>query len=79
VISLKAAIPYYASLVVKVKRVMTDNGSSQIFCFPQSLQAPRLKHIRTKPYTPKNQRQGRALHPDQPARASLFQCQQHFK
>ena len=25
----------------------------QIFCLPQSLQAPPLKHIRTKPYTPK--------------------------
>lgn len=51
---LKAAIAYYASLGVTVTRVMTDNGScyrSQLF--REALHRSRLKHIRTKPYTPR--------------------------
>ena len=51
---LKAAIAYYASLGVKVERVMTDNGSCYHKPSPsESLQALGLRHIRTKPYTPK--------------------------
>ena len=50
---LNAAVAYYASLGVTIERVMTDNGS----CY-QSFATPRckrlgLKHLRTKPYTPK--------------------------
>jgi transposase InsO family protein len=51
---LKAAIAFYASLGVKVQRVMTDNGSCyKSFAFAQACKRLRLKHIRTKPYTPK--------------------------
>ncbi len=51
---LKAAVAYYASLGVKVSRVMTDNGSCyKSFSFRDACKALRLKHIRTKPYTPK--------------------------
>jgi transposase InsO family protein len=51
---LKAAIAYYASLGVKVSRVMTDNGSCYISGdFRKACADLGLKHIRTKPYTPK--------------------------
>ena len=51
---LKAAVAYYASLGVKVQRVMTDNGSCYVsFAFARACRRLGLKHIRTKPYTPK--------------------------
>jgi transposase InsO family protein len=51
---LSAAIAYYASLGVKVQRVMTDNGACyKAFAFRDACQQLGLRHIRTKPYTPK--------------------------
>lgn len=51
---LKAAVAYYASLGVKVERVMTDNGSCyRSRAFAKACKKLGLKHIRTKPYTPK--------------------------
>ena len=51
---LKAAVAYYRSLGVTPQRVMTDNGScyrSKVFA--KACKKLKLKHIRTKPYTPK--------------------------
>ena len=51
---LKAAVAYYASLGVKVERVMTDNGSCyKSFAFRRACVRLGLRHIFTKPYTPK--------------------------
>ena len=51
---LKAALAYYASLGITVTRVMTDNGPCyKAFTFPDACKDLALKHIRTKPYTPK--------------------------
>jgi transposase InsO family protein len=51
---LKAAVAYYASLGVRVERVMTDNGSCyKSFAFRRACKRLGLRHIRTKPYTPK--------------------------
>jgi transposase InsO family protein len=51
---LKAAVAYYKSLGVTVTRVMTDNGSCyRAFAFRDACRDLGLKHIRTKPYTPK--------------------------
>jgi len=51
---LKAALAYYESLGIKVERVMTDNGSCyKSFAFRSLCKRLGLKHIRTKPYTPK--------------------------
>jgi len=51
---LKAAVAYYASLGVTVARVMTDNGSCyRSRAFAAACSDLGLKHIRTKPYTPK--------------------------
>ena len=51
---LKAAIAYYESLGIKVERVMTDNGSCyKAFAFRRLCKRLGLRHIRTRPYTPK--------------------------
>ena len=51
---LKAALAYYASLGVVVSRVMTDNGSCyRSKAFRKACAEAGLRHIRTRPYTPK--------------------------
>jgi transposase InsO family protein len=51
---LKAAVAYYKSLGIKVERVMTDNGPCyKSFAFRDACIDLGIKHIRTKPYTPK--------------------------
>ncbi len=51
---LSAAIAYYASLGIAVTRVMTDNGSCYISkAFARACRKLGLKHIRTRPYTPR--------------------------
>ncbi len=52
--ALKAALAWYATMGITVERVMTDNGSCyKSFAFRDACKALGLKHIRTKPYTPK--------------------------
>lgn len=54
VVFLKAALAYYESLGIKVERVMTDNGSCyKSFAFRRACKRFGLRHIRTRPYTPK--------------------------
>ena len=51
---LKAAVTYYAQLGIRVQRVMTDNGSCyRSRAFARACKRLGLKHLRTKPYTPK--------------------------
>jgi transposase InsO family protein len=51
---LKAAVAYYNSLGIAIARVMTDNGSCyRAFEFRDACRDLGLKHLRTKPYTPK--------------------------
>ena len=51
---LLAALAYYASLGIRIERVMTDNGSCyKSFAFRHACKRHGLKHIRTRPYTPK--------------------------
>jgi transposase InsO family protein len=51
---LKAALAYYESLGIKVERVMTDNGACyRSFAFRRACKRLGLRHIRTRPYTPK--------------------------
>lgn len=51
---LEATMAYYRSLGVTVTRVMTDNGACyRSFAFARACQRLGLKHIRTRPYTPK--------------------------
>ena len=51
---LKAAVAYYASLGVAIARVMTDNGACyRSKAFARACRELALRHIRTRPYTPK--------------------------
>lgn len=51
---LKAAVAWYAAMGVTVARVMTDNGSCyKSHAFRAACAELGLRHIRTKPYTPK--------------------------
>ncbi|WP_027058434.1 IS481 family transposase, partial [Mesorhizobium loti] len=51
---LKAAVAYYASLGVTIARVMSDNGSCyRSKAFAKACRGLGLKHVRTRPYTPK--------------------------
>ncbi len=53
---LKAAVAYYKSLDIKIDRVMTDNGSYyKSHACARARKRLRLKHRRTKPYTPRLQ------------------------
>jgi transposase InsO family protein len=51
---LKAAVAFYTSLGITLQRVMTDNGSCyRSRAFARACKRLALKHLRTKPYTPK--------------------------
>ena len=51
---LEAALVYYTSLGIQVRRVMTDNGSCyKSQAFRDACRRLGLKHVRTRPYTPK--------------------------
>ena len=51
---LKAVAAYYNGLGIKIERVMTDNGSCyRSEAFNKLCQALGIRHIYTKPYTPK--------------------------
>ena len=48
------ALRYFRSLGVKVERVMTDDGSSfRSHRYAKALRRLRIRHLRTKPYTPR--------------------------
>lgn len=54
VVFLGAAVAYYAKLGIRVERVMTDNGSCyRSKTFRAACKRLGLRHIFTKPYTPK--------------------------
>ena len=51
---LKTAMAYYQSLGVSVERVMTDNGACyRSKPFRDACRQLRIRHIRTRPYTPR--------------------------
>lgn len=51
---LHEAVDYYASLGVKIDRVMTDNGSGYVSkAFKVACAQLGIRHVRTRPYTPK--------------------------
>lgn len=50
---LRQAVAYYAGLGVRIERVMTDNGTGYKKIFNAACQELGVRHIRTRPYTPK--------------------------
>jgi transposase InsO family protein len=48
------ALAWYRRQSIKIERVMSDNGSPYVStCFAVMMARQRLRHLRTKPYTPK--------------------------
>jgi transposase InsO family protein len=48
------ALAWYRAQAIKVERVMSDNGSPYVSkAFAERVRAERLRHLRTRPYTPK--------------------------
>lgn len=53
--ALLQALRYYPSLCARFARVLTDNGACyRSFAFRRLLRRLSLRHIRTRPYTPRN-------------------------
>ena len=50
---LRQAVTYYASLGVRIERVMTDNGTGYKNTFKTACNELGIRHIKTRPYTPK--------------------------
>jgi len=50
---LRDAVAYYASLGVRIERVMTDNGTGYKNQFRAACDELGIRHVRTRPYTPK--------------------------
>jgi transposase InsO family protein len=50
---LREAVAYYASLGVRIDRVMTDNGAGYKNTFRAACDELGMGHVRTRPYTPK--------------------------
>ena len=51
---MQRALAWYGAKRIKVERVMSDNGSPYVSkCFAEIMRQRRLKHLRTRPYTPK--------------------------
>jgi transposase InsO family protein len=50
---LRQAVAYYASLGVRIDRVMTDNGTGYKKIFQAACDELGVRHVRTRPYTPK--------------------------
>lgn len=50
---LRDAVAYYASIGVRIERVMTDNGAGYKNAFRAACEELGIRHIRTRPYTPK--------------------------
>ena len=48
------ALRVFRNLGIRVERVMTDNGSSfRSHCYAKALRRLKIKHLRTRPYTPR--------------------------
>lgn len=50
---LREAVAHYAGLGVRIERVMTDNGTGYKKLFEAACQELGIRHIKTRPYTPK--------------------------
>lgn len=51
---LQRALGWYRAQRIKVERVMSDNGSPYVSkAFAELMRSERLRHLRTRPYTPK--------------------------
>jgi transposase InsO family protein len=58
----RRALEFYAAHGITVHRVMTDNGNPyRSHAFPAELEAREIRHIRTRPYTPRTNGKAEAM------------------
>ncbi|MGH3028436.1 MAG: IS481 family transposase [Gaiellaceae bacterium] len=59
---LRRALEFYAAYGITVRRVMTDNGNPyRSRAFPAELASRGIRHIRTRPYTPRTNGKAEAM------------------
>jgi transposase InsO family protein len=59
---LARALEFYSSYGIEVRRVMTDNGSPFVSrAFRDDLEARGIRHLRTRPYTPRTNGKAEAM------------------
>jgi transposase InsO family protein len=59
---LRRALEFYAAHDITVQRVMTENGNPyRSRAFPTELSARGIRHIRTRPYTPRTNGKAEAM------------------
>jgi transposase InsO family protein len=59
---LRRALEFYAAHDITVQRVMTDNGNPyRSRAFPAELSAREIRHLRTRPYTPRTNGKAEAM------------------
>jgi transposase InsO family protein len=69
---LRRAVAWFAERGVVIRAVMSNNGSAYIaHAYRKALAELGLNHLQIKPLPPKDQRQGRALHPNPAQRMGL--------
>jgi hypothetical protein len=74
------ALRFFRGLGVKVQRIMTDNGVSfRSFRCAKALRPLRIKASAHQALHPQDQRKGRALRPNQPARMGPCPRLQHLR
>ena len=68
----RRALTWFQRFGITTERLMTDNGSAyKSHAYRDLMQELGIRHKRTRPLHTAHKRQGRALHPDQPARVGL--------
>jgi transposase InsO family protein len=66
------ALRWFRTRGIHAERVMTDNGSAcRSRRFAKALRWLHIRHIFTRPHSPKDQRKGRKVHTNPPARMGL--------
>jgi transposase len=69
---LRRALAFFERHGIEVERLLTDNGSAyRSTVHALACRALGIRHLRTRPYRPQNQRQSRTLHPHHARRLGL--------
>jgi hypothetical protein len=69
---LRRAVRFFERHGIRVERLLTDNGSAyRSVLHAIACRALGIRHLRTAPAPPADQRQGRALHPHHARRLGL--------
>ena len=69
---LRRAIAWFAARGVETKKILTDNGSCYVSKYiGDTCSQLKIKHNRTRPYTPRTNRQSQTVHPNSHQRVGV--------